>query len=426
MSMISSVQEKLLSYADEHFLSYYETWERSYIAFNRSTSYSERRIAQEAIISQFQQYGIEPQLLGGDHLLLYGERYKDAFSTFLFYYSYDMATPSTRQAEAFAACLAALDIYQHVTGSLPVNIKWLFDSGTEGAIGEPELYRLLEEHRELLQANGCLWCGAESTDAPFLALGSKGLLCVELAVQTASAPFHSRYGAILPNAAWRLIWALNSLKSPGEEVLIEGFYDTLMPAEDDEIALISSLSDRELVPQRNTEHMLMGLQGMQLNYALLLTPTCTINAINSSAKAQSAHRAYTRTVMPPQAKAQIDFHLVPGQEPHDIFSKLQRHLQTQGFQDVQAHLTYESLPSRTPMNDPFVQAVLQAATAAHGPGLRIMPLTDAHYPLAPFRQVLNLPVVLAAMGDEHRHRDNFVASIKLIILLIRAFQTSLC
>jgi acetylornithine deacetylase/succinyl-diaminopimelate desuccinylase-like protein len=254
-------------------------------------------------------------------------------------------------------------------------------------------------------------------------LGSKGLLCVELAVQTASTPLHSRYGAILPNASWRLTWALSSLKSPGEEVLIEGFYDTLTTDEDDEIELIAALPDRRLALQRDAEHLLLGLQGTQLNYALLLTPTCTINAMNSGsiAQAQPSYRAYTNTIMPFQAKAQVDFHLVPGQQPDDIFSKLQHHLQTQGFQDVHAHLIYESLPTRTPLNDPFIQTVLSAATTAYGPRLHILPLTDANYPLAPFRQILGLPIALTSMGSlahEYEQKEQFVAYVKLIILLI--------
>ncbi len=420
--MVSPVQKQLLNYVDEHFLSYYEAWENSCTALTWPTASSKGPLAQQAILSQFQQYAIKPQLLGGDHSLLYGERHKDAFSTLLFYYSYDRTASPLQQAEAFAACVAALDLYQQMTGSLPINIKWLFDNGIETAIGEAELAGLLAQHHELLRTDGCLWWVAGSTadTFPFLALGSKGLLSIELAVQTGSTPSHSQYGAILPNAAWRLTWALSSLKSPGEEVLIDGFYDTLTPVEDNELELISVLSENMLVSQREATHMLMGLHDTQLKYALLLTPTCTINAMNSDtiAHAQPAHSAYINTVMPTQAKAQVDFHLVPGQEPGDIFSKLQHHLRTQGFQDVQVHSLYESLPTRTPMNDPFIQCVLQAAATAYGPELHLLPLTAANYSLAPFRQVLGLPVVMMGMSNEHRHRDTFITYMKLITLLI--------
>ncbi|HZU01766.1 MAG TPA: hypothetical protein VFA10_19000 [Ktedonobacteraceae bacterium] len=111
--MVSPVQEKLLNYADEHLLSYYEAWQRSSMAFTRSTA-SLKRTGVEAINSQLQQYGVELQLLSGDHPLLYRERCTDAFSTLLFYYAYDMAVSPIQQAEAFAACVAALDIYQRV------------------------------------------------------------------------------------------------------------------------------------------------------------------------------------------------------------------------------------------------------------------------------------------------------------------------
>jgi hypothetical protein len=432
--MISSVQEQLLKHADEYLPSYYEKLARSWMPSARSIFSSERTSALEAILSQFQQHGIEAQFLGRDHPLLYGERYTGAVFTLLLFYSYDMSLSPTWQAEALAACIAALTISQHVTGSFPVNIKWLFDCGTGGAISEAELHRLLEEYRELLPADGCLWYGAGLTaiTTPVLALGSKGLLCIELEVQMTSPPFHSSYGAILPNAAWRLAWALNSLKSPHEEVLIEGFYDTLRPVEDDEIECISALPEPgPRAQQGSTEHRLFGLQGVQLNYALLLTPTCTINAINSGSmvSGQLPHTAYSNTVIPAQAKAQVDFHLVPGQEPGDIFSKLQHHLQAQDFQDVQARLIYGSLPAHTPLHDPFVQLARRATAVAYGQDPYLIPLIEKSYPLAPLRQVLDTPVILTGMGHsafEGQPSDdqcqNFARHTKFITLLLEEMR----
>jgi acetylornithine deacetylase/succinyl-diaminopimelate desuccinylase-like protein len=431
--MIPSLQEQLLKHADEYLPSYYEQLARSCMPSTPPTL-SERNSALEAILSQFQRHGIEAQFLGRDHPLLYGERYTGAVFTLLLYYSYDMSLFPTWQAEALAACIAALDISQHVTGSFPVNIKWLFESGTTGAISQAELHRLLEEYRELLTIDGCLCYGAGLTELPtqVLALGSKGLLCVELEAQMTSSPFHSSYGAIVPNAAWRLAWALNSLKSPREEVLIEGFYDTLRPVEDDEIESISTLPEqRPQAPQGSTEHLLFGLHGVQLNYALLLTPTCTINAISSGSivPRQLPHTAYTNTVIPAQAKAQVDFHLVPDQEPGDIFSKLQQHLQTQDFQDVQARLIYGSLPAWTPIHDPFVQLARRATTIAYGQEPYLIPLIEKSYPLAPLRQVLDTPIILTGMGhsafekqSSNDHRQNFTRHTKFILLLFEAMR----
>lgn len=57
-----------------------------------------------------------------------------------------------------------------------------------------------------------------------ITLGVRGLLYVDLSVETLPADAHSGLVNLLPNAPWRLVWALASLKDAGERVLIPGFY----------------------------------------------------------------------------------------------------------------------------------------------------------------------------------------------------------
>ena len=57
-------------------------------------------------------------------------------------------------------------------------------------------------------------------------LGLRGICYVELSVETASTDVHSGLGgSIFPNAAWRLVWALSTLKGEDERIRIKGFYD---------------------------------------------------------------------------------------------------------------------------------------------------------------------------------------------------------
>ena len=70
-------------------------------------------------------------------------------------------------------------------------------------------------------------------------LGMRGICYVELSVETASTDVHSGLGgSIFPNAAWRLVWALASLKDAEENIRIAGFYDGVRPP---------SARDRELI-----------------------------------------------------------------------------------------------------------------------------------------------------------------------------------
>ena len=45
----------------------------------------------------------------------------------------------------------------------------------------------------------------------------------------ASQDAHSSMGTVVPNPAWRLVWALASLKDMEEDIHIEGFYDMVSP-----------------------------------------------------------------------------------------------------------------------------------------------------------------------------------------------------
>jgi acetylornithine deacetylase/succinyl-diaminopimelate desuccinylase-like protein len=405
--MVPSVQETLFQYISAHLSAYQKRWEQTYTQLNECTRLQDTPGIQEVIIAQLQDHAMKTRLLDANGPLIYGELHTGAPATLLFYTPYDTGYHASRQVVPLSAGLAALDAYQAAIGPLPVNIKWVFDAA--GTSGTPDLATIIAEFRTLLQADGCIWTmpeQPEETGVALLAPGTKGLLRVELTVQTTDDHAHDEtfamHGAVVPDAAWRLTWALNHLKGAHEEILIEGFYDTLISAEDDEVALLYTLPDNTQAQARRwgLQQLLLGLQGFQFHYAHLLTPSCTISNISSGNQAKSI--SYTPASIPIYARAQVDFYLVPGQDPHDIFAKLQQHLQAQGFPDVQARLLYAIPPVRTPLSDPFVQVVRQASIAAYGDALRVLPGTAGTYPLYPFRDILKMPVVIITEGSSDK------------------------
>src|SRR6185369_9314979 len=77
---------------------------------------------------------------------------------------------------------------------------------------------------------------------PSLSLGCKGDVYVELRVRSASMDLHSSWAAVVENAAWRLTWALATLKDPvTQECKIPGFYDKVLAPN----ARSLELADRE-------------------------------------------------------------------------------------------------------------------------------------------------------------------------------------
>src|SRR5690606_21940681 len=86
-------------------------------------------------------------------------------------------------------------------------------------------------HLDLLAADAALSFdgGFDAGDTPRINLGSSGLLFVQLRARGGSKDLHSARARLVPNPAWKLVWALASLKGPDGRVKIDGFYDAIRP-----------------------------------------------------------------------------------------------------------------------------------------------------------------------------------------------------
>src|SRR5437899_757945 len=78
-------------------------------------------------------------------------------------------------------------------------------------------------HKDRLAAQACVWefSYVDSRGVPLQYAGLRGICYVELSVATAAIDVHSGVGgSIFPNAAWRLVWALATLKGLDERIRI--------------------------------------------------------------------------------------------------------------------------------------------------------------------------------------------------------------
>lgn len=357
------------------------------------------------------QQSVKTRVLSEHIPLIYGELEAGAPITLLIYQRYTRK-PDLQAVEEIAALLAALDVCQKI--AVPVNIKWLLD----GSAGKDTvaLSNCLEEHCALLQANAAIWSYLDDTGIgedgahPLLAAGTKGLLSVELTVQTGNGAVDVMHSGIVPNALWRLIWALNSLKDAQEDVKIEGFYDALTPAADSATQLISALTDNAL--EQRWGAPLMNLRGFQLHYTHLLMPTCTVTMITSNHPENGPG-----TTLPTQATARVDFQLVPEQDPYAIFALLRQHLDGRSFSDIQARILFASRPTLTADDHPFVQSVIHATEMAYGQTPYLLPLTVGSYALHPLRMKSSMPIVLVARDEQNSHAT-FTAMIKQLATIL--------
>jgi acetylornithine deacetylase/succinyl-diaminopimelate desuccinylase-like protein len=235
------------------------------------------------------------------------------------------------------------------------------------------------------------------TGRPTQTLGMRGLAYFELSVDTATLDCHSGLGgSLIANAAWRLVWALSTIKGVDERIRIPGFYDNARPATPRDLEYLAGLPDESaaFIETYGVSGFLKGMTGgTELRRAAVFEPTATINGLNSGYQGPGA-----KTVLPARASAKIDFRLVPDQTPEEIGPLLRAHLDAEGFPDVEVRYLAGVKPARTDPDHPFVQLSIQAAEDVYGVPPSVEPLIGGSGPLHPFIHVLGLPVVTSGCG----------------------------
>lgn len=328
--------------------------------------------------------------------------------------------------------LFAIDALLATEGELPGAIKFIIEGEEE--VASMHLKDFVYANREKLEAEACIWesGGVDHQEIPIQSLGLRGICYVELSVQTATRDAHSGLGGgIFPNAAWRLVWALNSLKGPDERVRIPGFYAAVKPPSQRDRQLMAELPDPadEYKERYGVSHFIKGLTGGEaLNVAEVFEPTCTICGLTSGYQGPG-----TKTVLPAQASAKVDFRLVPDQTPEQVLEQLRAHLDAEGFSDVQITYLGGEAPARTDPDDPFVDLVVRSAEPVYGVPMQISPLSGGSGPNHPFIHYLNLPVASAGLGypgalihspNENIRVDLYLKAAKHMARVLKEFAGS--
>ncbi|MGQ0548230.1 MAG: M20/M25/M40 family metallo-hydrolase [Armatimonadota bacterium] len=327
------------------------------------------------------------------------------------------------------ARVAAIEAWLRVRGRLPVSVKLLIEGEEE--IGSPHLGTVMRSRPELARANACIWESGskDNNDILNIYLGCKGICYVELEVHGAKRDLHSSQAAVVPNAAWRLVWALGTLKGPDEHILIPGFYDDVVepsPAEMEMVERIAASRDDERSRRDlGIPAYLKGLTGVELIKRRLFEPTCTICGITAGYQGPGS-----KTVLPRQASAKVDFRLVPNQRAEDILAKLQEHLRRVAYGDVTVRPLGMEEPSKTPFDAPIVDVVAEAAEEIYGTPPIILPTMAGSGPMHVVCGQFGTPAVGTGIGhaqanvhgpNEHIRLTDYVQGIKHIALILQRF-----
>ncbi len=275
------------------------------------------------------------------------------------------------------ATLIAAEAFLKVRGNLPVNMRFAVEGEEE--IGSTHLGQWAEDHVDFLKdCHGSLTLDGSVnrfTGRPQINPGWRaGILAVELHSRGANQDLYSAEAHYIPNAAWRLVWALSTLKNEKEEILIDGWYDDLLrPTEHDKELIREFPFDAAAMAKKlGLKELLLGRQGHDPLIARWYEPTCSICGIQSGYTGKGM-----MTKVPCTAFAKVDFRLKTGMNPERHVALLRKHLDKHGFSDIEIKvLTSKYTPDKTPLDSWIVKATSQAAAKAFGVPPLIFPEVD--------------------------------------------------
>ncbi len=313
--------------------------------------------------------------------------------------------------------LAAVDALRAAGAAPRVNLRFVFEGEEEA--GSPHLEALLEENAAALATDAWILCDGpvHQSRRPQVFFGARGVVGLEITVYGPDHGLHSgHYGNWAPDPTALLVHLLAGMRDEEGAITIDGFSDEVRPlsaAEREALTEVPVVDDALLAElalatsSGRPEHLVERLQRPALNIHGL----------------ESGHvGAQASNTIQAQARASIDFRLVPDQTLAGVRLAVERHLERRGWFVVheapdratrRAHARVVRLDwgagypaARTPLDAPVArQLVASVAAASGGPVVR-MPMLGGSIPMILFQgpqratPVIGLPI---ANHDDNQH-----------------------
>jgi acetylornithine deacetylase/succinyl-diaminopimelate desuccinylase-like protein len=316
------------------------------------------------------------------------------------------------------AMLSALDALKALGRQPTVNIKVFYEGEEEQ--GSHHLADILQPNRQLLSGDVfVLSDGPRHTSGRMqVFFGARGVAAVELTVYGPTRPLHSgHYGNWAPNPAVSLANLLTSMRDEDGRILIPHFSDRVRALTPAERQTLAGLPDVET--DLRQELGLGRSEGTERLADSLARPALNIRGIRAGDVGGNAANA-----IPTEARASIDFRLVPDQTPQDVQEKTDAFMRKQGWyvvsqepdmatrtghsKVIRAEWSLDYPAYRANMNEPTVKAIVASIERATGAPVLQMPMLGGSVPMYTFAAALKMPIVGVplANADNNQHGAN--------------------
>lgn len=309
-----------------------------------------------------------------------------------------------------------------IYGTLPVNVKFIYEGEEE--IGSPHLPKFVEENKEKLKADLIVISDTSlyGPNKPAICYSLRGLCGIQIDVKGANSDLHSGlYGGGVQNAIHALVKLLDSFRNEDGQILVEGFYDSVLPLSDEEKQSFQDLQfNEEELKEKIGVKELFGEKGYSYLERTWARPTLEINGIYGGFSGEGI-----KTVLPREASAKITCRLVPNQQPEKIVQLIHKHIEKNTPPGVEVTVTEfdKGAPFLTPIDNPFIQAAGRSYEKIYNVKTAFIRGGGSIPIVATFDEILKLPVVMMGFGldtenfhapNEHFHLENFDKGLRVL------------
>src|ERR1700726_4160296 len=328
------------------------------------------------------------------------------------------ARSSSDDKSPIVAMLVALDALRAQHIPLGVNLKIIFEGEEEA--GSTNLQRTLELPKNLLGAD-LLITGdgpVHPSGRPLIFFGNRGDIGLDVTVYGPVRALHSgHYGNWAPNPAMELSRLLAAMRDENGRVLIEGYYDDVVPLSPIEKEALSKMPDNDAELERKLGIAKPEGGGKKL-VELIHEPSLNVRGLRSAYVGDAA-----QNVVPEKAEASIDARLVKGEDPRRKYEQIVGFIRKQGFYVIDHEPTMDERrehariakivdeggyrASRTAMDLPVSKALVPVVQDATGGDAVIAPTLGGSLPMYIFEDLglpwIGVPIV---NYDNHQHSSD--------------------
>ncbi len=288
--------------------------------------------------------------------------------------------------------------------SLPVNIKLIIEGEEE--IGSVNLEKFISDHKELLKSDVVIISDTAMYDADHPAIGYalRGLCYMQIELTGPNRDLHSgQFGGAVENPINALANIITKLKDSKGRILIDGFYDDVVPLREEEKNEFKELpfNDNEYKSSLGVDE-LFGEEGYSTLERLWARPTLDCNGIWGGFTGEGA-----KTVLPSKAYAKISMRLVPNQDPSKIEKLFTDYVKKITPKSVKISVSglHHGKPAMTPIDSKWVKAAYEAMKQAFGKKPVFIREGGSIPIVVTFQEILKAPAVLLGFGlpDENAH-----------------------